>query len=344
MHEQSDFPRDDRRGSGNQGSGQSEPLATRRHSLLGRHSCARILACVSFVGAWTVVACGLAQPTASDTQIVSVRLAELPGPWSNLLADHPLLKAVFVRHTVTVEEAVAEQAVVVTMRLKRSTDSPLPVAAAWHQDVPLDELALRVSNLGSTEVGVSLRLVTADQQLISTPAKRLAAGETRWLDWDMLDTEPAQVPGARAVAGQVLLVLQQLRAGTDYRVAFHDLECRGVPASPAVSIEPVIVRTAPERSVQFFWKPAPGALTCGSAPVALTLERSGKVFLRRQTSLEAAGDTVALSPVQLQLPHGLPAGTYAVTADTRRVPIQGQSPRRRRSARWRWRARRHPNP
>jgi hypothetical protein len=135
---------------------------------------------------------------------------------------------------------------------------------------------------------VSLRLVTADQQSIATPTQRLVVGETRWLVWDMLDAEPAQLPGARTTTSQVLLVLQALRAGTDYRVAFHEFECRAVAATPAVSIEPVRLRTAPERSVRLAWKPVPGALTCDTAPVAVTWERAGQVFLRAHTSLVAA--------------------------------------------------------
>jgi hypothetical protein len=270
----------------------------------------------------------MAQPTSKNAPTVSVRLADVPGPWSNPLAENPLFKPAFLRYTATVEESSEGKSVVLAMRLKRSTDFALPVLAPWHQDVPLDELALRASNLGSAEVSVSLRLVTADKKSVVTPAQQLAAGETRWLVWDTLDAEPAQVPGARATTGHVLLALQHVRAETDYRVAFHELECREVPALPAVSIEPVSLRTAPERAVQFSWQPAPGALPCGPVPVALTLQRSGNVFLRFQSSLVAVGGTVGLSPVQFKLPHGLPAGTYDVIADTRRVPVQGQPPRR----------------
>ena len=63
--------------------------------------------------------------------------------------------------------------------MKRSTDFPLHIGAAWKADVPLDELTARVSNLSSTEVGVSLSMVTADKRAISTAKQILAAGEKR---------------------------------------------------------------------------------------------------------------------------------------------------------------------
>ena len=118
--------------------------------------------------------------------------------------------------------------------------------------------------------------------------------------------------------------------GESIRVAFRDVEFRALPSEPPLTIQPVTLSAVAGKSVRMAWEPAAGRTPSSAVPVPLTLEREGRIFLKAETKLGAVGDSVALSPLELALPHGLPAGTYAVIADTRRVPISGQPSRKAR--------------
>ena len=205
----------------------------------------------------------------------------------------------------------------------------MPIGAAW-KGRPAGRTRGGVSNLGSTDVGVSLSMVTADKRAISTAKQTLAAGETQLLVFDMLDAvscaatgitnrdRPCPARASRALRGDSVL--------------------RGIPRS---GVSCLALRAAADHPAResVGGRRAVGTVGVGAGCGPNSILRHARPSharardtssLKAETKLEAVGDAVGLRPLEFALPHGLPGGSYGVIADTRRVPISGQPSRKAR--------------
>ncbi|MBL7041288.1 MAG: hypothetical protein ISR77_21810, partial [Pirellulaceae bacterium] len=264
---------------------------------------------------------------AKNEQARSIDLLNL-GPWTNPFSEHPLFRAVVDEWNVTAEDDNAKQALTVSATLKRSTSHPLTVGADWSAAVPTDELRLDARNLGSHEVKIGVILVTKDGRRIASPFHVVEPGKGDTLIFDMLDAEPEQEPGHTAHVTRIEIAVRGMHARVPYRVSGGTLEFRRRPPLKPVTIEPTDLTGDAGTEVRLEWKSSAAKSLDRPIPVSLTVEKEKYVFLKATSRMVGTDDGVVLEPVSIKLPRGMPGGEYAIFADTRELPIAGQTSRR----------------
>lgn len=264
---------------------------------------------------------------AKDELSRTINLLNL-GPWTIPFSEHPLFRAVVEKWSVTAEDDDAKQTLSVRATLKRSTDHPLTVGADWSASVPADELTLDARNLGSRAVKVGVILVTKDDKRITSPFHVVEPNRKQTLVFDMLDAEPEQSPGNTVHTKRIEIAIRSMCARVPYHVAVDTLRFSRKSTLKPVAIKPIDVRGRTGTDVRLEWEPSLAGSLDRPIPVAMTVEKEEHVYLKATSRIVGTDDGLAIEPVSVKLPLGMPGGVYQIVADTRGLPITGQPPRR----------------
>ena len=261
-----------------------------------------------------------------SNQSVEVQLSDV-GPWTSPFTKYAHRSSKYKNWKIRAR-TTDDARLVVEISSGRSTDYPLSVTAPWSGEVPLHVLTLAAHNTGSQNVKIGVVLTTEDDDYIRSPYQELASGAEGVLRFDMLDAKPAQAPDASAKVRRIGVYIKGIRVDDLNRVSFGKLSFTGsTVTTPLELTSKKYVATAGEE-LQLDWPAASGSVVGQPNPVQLTIEREGHVYLQATTQARQVGRHVAIDPVTVRLPRGMPSGEYDIFADTRRLPVTGQPARR----------------
>ena len=266
----------------------------------------------------------LAKEAEPSTALDLARLA----PWTSPFSEHPYFHLVVERWNIAPQQKDGATSLAVETVLKRSTDHPLSFGAEWSGTVPVDRLTLDAANSGPREVQIGVILVAEEGRRVASPYQRLPAGESRLLDFCMLDAEPAQSPSETLAVRRIEIAIKSLHRQVPYRVSVGTLRFHRAPHIEPVAIAPIEAAGTAGGDVRLSWPEAKGSLLGQSIDAGVTVQKRGHVFLKASTRVAESAGGVRLEPVSLELPKGMPGGSYEIVADTRQLEIAGQPTRR----------------